>query len=80
MNPRTKDILETLGDVIAGILILGLSLAKEVLALVLVFTITLTWLFGFVIAKGFWSTFFCIIPFYSWYLTVEYITKHFGLI
>lgn len=39
--------------------------------------IGITWIAGFVIAKGFWSTFFCIIPFYSWYLIVEmYFTKY----
>jgi len=29
------------------------------------------WIAGFVIAKGVWSTFFCIIPFYAWYLVIE---------
>ena len=30
------------------------------------------WIAGFVIAEGFWCTLFCIIPFYSWYLCIEY--------
>ncbi len=38
----------------------------------------LTWLAGFVIAKGVWSTIFCIIPFYAWYLVVENIMKTLG--
>jgi hypothetical protein len=38
-----------------------------------------TWLAGFVIAKGFWSTVFCIIPFYSWYLIVELYLAKYGL-
>lgn len=29
------------------------------------------WIAGFVLAKGFWSTFFCIIPFYAWYIVIE---------
>lgn len=32
----------------------------------------ITWLLGFVIAKGVWSTIFCIIPFYSWYLVLDF--------
>ena len=31
------------------------------------------WIAGFVLASGFWQTFFCIIPFYSWYLVIEKI-------
>jgi len=38
------------------------------------------WLAGFVIAKGFWSTLFCFIPFYSWYLVIERIFIVEGLI
>ena len=35
---------------------------------------TIMWILGVVIAKGFWSTLFAIIiPFWSWYLTVEFI-------
>jgi hypothetical protein len=30
------------------------------------------WMVGFVVAKGFWSTLFCIIPFWAWYLAVEF--------
>jgi len=29
------------------------------------------WVAGFVLAKGFWSTLFCIIPFWAYYLVVE---------
>lgn len=29
------------------------------------------WVAGFVIAQGFWSTVFCIFPFWSFYLVVE---------
>jgi len=31
----------------------------------------LCWIAGMVIAKGFWSTFFAVIPLYAWYLVVE---------
>lgn len=47
--------------------------------LVVVFTVFLMfyWIVGIVIAKGFWSTLFAIIPFYSWYLVVDfYLTKY----
>lgn len=39
------------------------------------------WIAGIVIAKGFWSTFFAVfIPFWSWYLTIEKLLMHFGVI
>lgn len=42
--------------------------------------VVILWVCGFVIAKGFWSTLFCIIPFYAWYLTLERCLKLAGLI
>jgi hypothetical protein len=33
------------------------------------------WIIGFVVSKGFWSTLFCIIPFWAWYLSFEYFFK-----
>ncbi len=42
--------------------------------------IIITWIAGFVLAKGFWSTFFCIIPFYAWYLVVEAYLGKYGLL
>lgn len=36
------------------------------------------WLAGFVVAKGFWSTVFCIIPFWAWYLVIEKILQSIG--
>jgi len=38
------------------------------------------WMVGFVLAKGFWSTAFCIIPFWSWYLVTEFVMKYFDLL
>lgn len=38
------------------------------------------WIAGLVIAKGFWSTLFAIIPFYGWYLVVEKLLIHFQII
>lgn len=38
------------------------------------------WIAGFVIAKGFWSTFFCWFPFWSYYLVIELLLKRFNLI
>lgn len=39
------------------------------------------WIAGIIIAKGFWSTFFAvIIPFWSWYLVVEKVMIHYGVI
>lgn len=40
-----------------------------------------TWVFGIVIAKGFWSTFFAvIIPLWSWYLAIEHLATKFGVL
>ena len=38
------------------------------------------WISGLVIAKGFWSTLFAIIPFYGWYLVIETLLIHFKII
>lgn len=38
------------------------------------------WLAGFVIAKGFWMTVACIIPFYAWYLVAEKTMIAWGLV
>lgn len=40
----------------------------------------ISWLSGFVIAKGFWSTLCCIFPFYAWYLVIEKIFIYFGIV
>ncbi|WP_195754265.1 hypothetical protein [Vibrio parahaemolyticus] len=37
------------------------------------------WLAGFVLAKGFFSTLLCIIPFWAWYLVVEKILVSLGV-
>jgi hypothetical protein len=39
--------------------------------------LSLTWLLGFTFAKGFWSTLFCIIPFYAWYLDIEKLVQYY---
>lgn len=52
------------------------TLAEGLLALIVVFA----WIAGFVLAKGFWSTLFCIIPFWSWYLVVERLLKLWGFL
>jgi hypothetical protein len=36
------------------------------------------WIMGFVVAKGFWSTLFCIIPFWALYLSIEHILLSVG--
>lgn len=43
------------------------------------FICLLMWIAGAVIAKGFWSAFFCIIPFWSCYLVIEFAFKHWGI-
>ena len=40
---------------------------SELVCLVLIFM----WIGGVVIADGFWSTLFCLFPFWAWYLFVE---------
>lgn len=49
---------------------------KELIYLVFVSA----WISGFVIAKGFWSTLFCLFPLWSYYLVAEALLKHFGII
>jgi hypothetical protein len=44
------------------------------------FIVCLFWIEGFVIAKGFWSTLFCIIPFWAFYLVIEFILINTGLL
>ena len=39
------------------------------------------WVAGIVIASGFWSTLFAVImPLWAWYLTIEKLLMHFGVI
>jgi hypothetical protein len=39
------------------------------------------WVTGVIIAKGFWSTFFAFIcPFWGWYLIIESLLIHYGVI
>lgn len=39
------------------------------------------WVFGIVLAKGFWSTFFAVIfPLWAWYLAIEFLAhKYMGV-
>jgi hypothetical protein len=39
------------------------------------------WVFGIILAHGFWSTLFAIfVPLWSWCLAIEHLVRHFGLI
>lgn len=39
------------------------------------------WVMGIIIANGFWSTFFAIFcPLWAWYLSVEHILLHYGIL
>ena len=50
---------------------------KAITSLVL----TIGWIYGIVLAHGFWSTFFAVfIPLWSWYLAVEHIAKLWGIL
>ena len=42
------------------------------------FVMVILWIFGIIIANGFWSTFFAVIvPLWSWYLGIEFlVTKY----
>ena len=43
--------------------------------------LTIIWIIGVVIAKGFWSTFFALIfPFYSWYIVIEHFLIKYNLL
>lgn len=38
----------------------------------------LAWLFGLVLAKGFWSTMFALImPVWAWYLSIEWLAANY---
>lgn len=50
----------------------------DMFELVIGFVVLGIWIFGFVLAKGFWPTIFCIIPFYSYYVVGEYFWKLYG--
>jgi hypothetical protein len=39
-----------------------------------------TWIGGFVLANGFWSTLLCIIPFWSWYVFLEHLFRVVGML
>lgn len=47
---------------------------------ILSFILLVMWIAGFVIAKGFWSTFFCIFAPYSFYLVIEKIMIMYNII
>jgi len=42
------------------------------------FVLCVAWVAGFVIAKGFWSTFACLFPLWAWYLVVEKLLQSIG--
>lgn len=48
-----------------------LEMTNNFLAIIVMVLMGATWLLGFVFAKGAWSTSFCILPFYAWYLDIE---------
>ena len=41
---------------------------------------SITWVVGFVLAKGFWSTLACIFPLWSYYIVVEFVLMYFGIV
>jgi len=53
------------------------SLSQAILFLI----VSVSWIAGIVLAKGFWLTALSIcMPFYSWYLVVEKLMVHYGII
>lgn len=43
--------------------------------------LTLMWVADMIIASGFWSTLFAVfMPLWAWYLTVERVLVHFGML
>jgi hypothetical protein len=45
------------------------------------FFLSVFWVTGWVLAKGFWSTFFAVVfPPYSWYIVVEFTLKFYKII
>ena len=41
---------------------------------------TLLWVTGFVLAKGIWSTVLCIIPFWAFYIDIEFLLNLLGVL
>ena len=56
-----------------------MHLVGDLLELAVSVVIVIAWLGGFVLAKGFWSTLFCTIPIYAWYLDVAYLMARYGI-
>jgi hypothetical protein len=53
------------------------TVLKIALKVVVLIVLIFYWGIGFALAKGFWSTFFCVLPFYAWYLVIEaYVIKY----
>jgi len=44
------------------------------------FIFTTMWIAGIVIAKGFWSTLFSLIPLWAYYLVIERALQMFGVV
>lgn len=44
------------------------------------FVLLVGWLAGFILADGVVSTFFCIIPFWAWYLSLERLLMIWGFV
>lgn len=53
------------------------TILKLILKMVLYAVLIFYWGTGVALAKGFWGTFFCVLPFYAWYLVIEaYVIKY----
>ena len=45
------------------------------------FLLVILWVYGIILASGFWSTLFAVLlPIWSWYLAVEHLVTKFGLL
>lgn len=47
----------------------------ELVGTLLALFLGVTWLLGFVFAKGGWPTFWCWFPFYAWYVDLEHMCQ-----
>lgn len=50
------------------------------LAIISMWLALISWLFGIVLAKGFWMTLCSLFPLYAWYLVVEFFSYYFGIL
>ena len=71
--------MNTSKHLLSDVLIRLFALLDNIVESAVYIGLVVTWIAGFVLAKGFWSTLFCFIPFYAWYLDIAYLMAKYGI-